>query len=481
VSFVLFLLENKVIGRDIFDIIENSGYINSKNINEFLLSVTGISEEELTVLKAKYYGLDYIEEKDFVISNYSIPGVDYDRFTETEAIPYRISDNQIAIAIYNPDDIITLDRIKKLIPSDTEVVFKIAKKSSITSALKKKKKKLLKNEDSVETIFYDAVEQMASDIHISPYESASEIKYRIDGELQRIKTIAVQEFQKLCVSIKVLAKLDISETRRPQSGHYQKNNIDFRISTHPTIYGENICIRILNKNKHYIKIQNIGFDNEQIKYLKKISQYPHGMIIFCGPTGSGKTTSIYSMLATIDKETKNVMTLEDPIEYKIHGVKQTEFKEGVISFADGVRSILRQDPDIIFVGEIRDADTAHVAIRASMTGHLVFTTVHANDSIGAIKRFQDFGVSAFLVADNIISIISQRLVKKKNGGRTIISEILPVDPIVNDLIYKNANKEEILNYAIKSMSFKTLQEDCIEKMKAGLIDPADAQRVLMVP
>ncbi|MDR2075288.1 MAG: type II/IV secretion system protein [Holosporales bacterium] len=477
-SFVLFLLENEIIGPDVYDIIENSGYINSQNINEFLLSVTGISEEELTVWKSKYYGLDYIEEKDLANYNHFAPEVNYSKLTESEAIPYRVSDNHVEVAIHNPDDIIAMDRIKKLVPQNTEVIFKIAKKSSITSALKKK---LSKNEDCIEVIFYDAIEHMASDIHISPYESASEIKYRIDGELRKIKTIAAQEFQRLCVSTKVLAKLDISETRRPQSGHYQTNNIDFRISTHPTIYGENICIRILNKNKHYIKIENIGFDNEQIKYLKKISQYPHGMIIFCGPTGSGKTTSIYSMLATIDKESKNVMTLEDPIEYKIHGVKQTEFKEGVMSFADGVRSILRQDPDIIFVGEIRDADTAHVAVRASMTGHLVFTTVHANDSIGAIKRFQDFGVSAFLVADNIISIISQRLVKRKNGGRTIISEILKIDPVVNDLIYKNANKEEILSYALKNMHFKTLQEDCKEKMKAGLINSEDAERVLMVP
>jgi type II secretory ATPase GspE/PulE/Tfp pilus assembly ATPase PilB-like protein len=184
------------------------------------------------------------------------------------------------------------------------------------------------------------------------------------------------------------------------------------------------------------------------------------------------------MLATVNKTTKNIMTLEDPIEYKIHGVKQTEFKEGIINFADGVKSILRQDPDIIFVGEIRDVDTAKVAIRASMTGHLVFTTIHANDSIGAIKRFFDFGISSFLVADSVISIVSQRLVKKKNGGRTIISEILHIDSIVNDLIYKNATKETILNYVLKNNEFVPMSVDCQAKIKNGIINNEDVSDIM---
>lgn len=485
-NFLSYLLESNIINSDIFEIAESSGYISSEKLEDFLLNATDISEEDLAILKSKFYELEYTHDDAIISSDYVIDTFDYSPLNSMLAIPYRVSaDNlEVDIAIHNPEDIITIDNIKRMISNcqDTQnlkVKFQVAKKSTIISALKKRSQiKCFTGDNQVDKFIFESIDQGASDIHISPYENTCEIKHRIDGTLKKVKTLSINKFHAMCVSIKVMAKLDISETRRPQSGHFQHGNIvDLRVSTQPTVHGENISIRILNKNKKYINIENIGFNPHQIAHLKKISQFSHGMIIFCGPTGSGKTTSIYSMLATIDKNEKNVMTLEDPVEYRIHGVKQTEIRDGVIDFATGVRSILRQDPDVIFIGEIRDIETARMAIRAAMTGHLVFTTIHANDSISAIKRFTDFGISPFLVADNIISIVSQRLVKLISGGRSIISEILHIDNIINNMIYNNCSKEEILEYAKKHTNFKTIEDDGIEKIKAGLITENEMKHI----
>ncbi len=478
-SFTLFLRKQGIIDTELYDIIEKSDVIDSNTLAEFLLGVTTLSESDIVDLKARYHGLESVSDQELYSFNSNI---EYASMGDSKFVPYKVSNekDEIEIAIDNPENLIALDDIKKNLSKNPEtkgmnIKFKIAGKNSIKAL---NKKFANQNKNNIDDIITDAIQQKASDIHISPYENIFEIKYRIDGILKIIITNPSKDFNVICVTIKVMAKLDISETRRPQSGHFQRENIDFRISTHPTIYGENICIRILNKNKYYINIENIGFNETQIKYLKCISKFSHGMIIFCGPTGSGKTTSIYSMLATINKKTKNIMTLEDPVEYKIYGVKQTELKQGVVDFASGVKSMLRQDPDIILIGEIRDKETADVAIRASMTGHLVFTTIHSNDSIGAIKRFQDFNISPFLIADNIIAIVAQRLIRKKKGGRTIISEILPIDEKINEMICNQASREEILKYAIKFHSFKTIYEDCQEKVRNGLIDENEAKTIM---
>jgi type II secretory ATPase GspE/PulE/Tfp pilus assembly ATPase PilB-like protein len=199
------------------------------------------------------------------------------------------------------------------------------------------------------------------------------------------------------------------------------------------------------------------------------------MIIFCGPTGSGKTTSIYSLLGTIDKKSRNIMTLEDPIEYQIPSIRQTEIKCEVIGFADGVRSILRQDPDVIFIGEIRDEETAKMAIRASMTGHLVFTTIHSNDSFGAISRFRELNIPNSLIADNIIAIISQRLVRKVGAGRTVVAELLSIDKTLNDMISAGANQQTLRDFAIAERSFRTIADDYRRKVADGIIRDTDAQ------
>jgi type II secretory ATPase GspE/PulE/Tfp pilus assembly ATPase PilB-like protein len=485
-SFVSFLLEKGVISNDIHQIIVDLGHISNSNMAAFLVSATNLSENDFVALQAEYYGFELVSDVVLFESRIAECNIDYQLIYDSMAFPYLLSqeDQTIFVAICDPENIVAIDNVKKAILKVNQfqcfkIILRLTKKNTLLSLIRKKNKNESKSQLApIEIILASGIEFLASDIHITPYENTCEIKYRIDGEMMNTKVIPINKFHSICGSIKVLAKLNISETRRPQSGHFQKNNVDFRVSTHPTIHGENICIRILNRSIVHIDINNIGFNPRQVKYLKKISQFLYGMIIFCGPTGSGKTTSIYSMLETIDKCTKNIMTLEDPIEYKIYGIKQTEIKEGVVDFSDGIKSILRQDPDVLFIGEIRDQETARVAIRAAMTGHLVFTTIHANDSIGAIKRFQDFNISFSLIADNIIAVIAQRLVKAKVSGRTIISEILHVDSTINEMIYKNASKQIILDYMKQNKNFKTLEDDCREKIILGKINADEIDNAL---
>lgn len=476
-SFLVFLHQKRIINQDLFDIIsEKTGDVDTY-VYDLLISIGDLSEEDVTRLKAEYFELNYTDLKKFS----KIENMNYSNLEDSLAIPFDISNGFAHIAIDDPNNLESKDKINYFLSlSDNTKHLKskyyIAKKSDI----KHKFQEINQSEKShINKIIFDAMKLRASDIHITPFEKTFTIMLRIDGNLEHYKTFHIDEFDKLSISLKVNAKLDISETRRPQSGHFQTNNIDFRISTHPTGYGENIVIRILNKDKSLISIENIGFSKDQIDYLLKVSNFSNGMIIFCGPTGSGKTTSIYSLLEKMDKKSKNIMTLEDPVEYKISNVRQTEIKKGVIDFANGVRSILRQDPDVILIGEIRDEETAKMAIRASMTGHLVLTTIHANDSFGAISRLREFNISPSLVADNIISIVSQRLVKKsEQSGRTIVCEILKIDQKLNEMIYEGLNKHELRSYATSNLGFKSIHDDCLEKINNKTISECDVKNIM---
>ncbi|MBR1944361.1 MAG: type II/IV secretion system protein [Alphaproteobacteria bacterium] len=466
-SFLNYLLCNGYIDNGVYNFLCTQ-YNNSKDIDDIILSTTGLLEDDLIKLKVKYYKLVYTDLDNFV----PLDDIDYSRMEKLLAVPFDLNNNTISIAINDPENLTVKDKINYYITSiskfrNVNIKYFIAKLSRIQSIFQEL---LYANDNAVTKIINDAIKANASDIHITPFQNVFVIMFRVDGELVDYKTFPISEYQTIAVSLKVKSKFDISENRRPQSGQFCINQVDFRLSTHPTIYGENIVIRILNKNNDNLSIESLGFNSDEIEYFRKIVKLSQGIIIFCGPTGSGKTTSIYSLIELIEKKSRNVMTLEDPIEYKISNVRQTEIKPGVIDFASGVRSILRQDPDVIFIGEIRDEETAHMAIRASMTGHLVFTTIHANDSIGAIFRLKHFNIASSFIAENIITIISQRLVKKASGkGRTIISEILKPNDVLSNLISNNASRMEILDYAINNLHFKTIKEDAIYKAKQNMV------------
>lgn len=275
---------------------------------------------------------------------------------------------------------------------------------------------LLKEEktlDLLQEILKEAVDQKASDIHFLVEENTVVVRFRLQGILRKYQMLSIHEWNKIIVRLKVKSHLDISETRRPQSGHFSVfDDVDFRISTHPTIYGENIVIRVLEKNKEIQNIETLGFEIFQVQMMKLMIQRNIGLLLICGPTGSGKTTTLYSLFHEIDNDKKSVMTLEEPVEYKISGITQSEIiHDDIMGYADGIKSMLRQDPDIIFIGEIRDENTAKMAFRAAMTGHFVIATIHTFNVLSSIYRLMDLGVSKEFLKSALCGVIAQRLIR----------------------------------------------------------------------
>lgn len=269
----------------------------------------------------------------------------------------------------------------------------------------------------VNSIIVDAVKMKASDIHFEPEGSFVRLRYRLDGILSQICTFHSSYWAAICVRLKVMAEMNIAESRRPQNGRMTftvgAREIDLRVASHPTIHGENIVIRILDKSRSLLSLDELGYSENLISQIKTALKRPDGILIITGPTGCGKTTSLYSMLSHISTHQINIMTLEEPVEYQLPLMRQSDVRdEGRMNFTEGVRSILRQDPDIILIGEIRDSGTAQMALRAAMTGHQVFSTLHTNDALGAIPRLVDLGLTRPMLSGSLMGIIAQRLVRK---------------------------------------------------------------------
>lgn len=354
----------------------------------------------------------------------------------------------------------------------------------------------------VNALLTDAVKRGASDIHFEPEEGFLRFRYRIDGVLRQIRSLHKSYWSAIAVRVKVMAGMDIAEVRAPQDGRisltFSGRQVDFRVSTLPTVHGENIVLRILDRQKGIVSMEKLGLSEEAIKDLRLMIARPEGIILVTGPTGSGKTTTLYSILNYLNTESVNIMTLEDPVEYPTNLMRQTSISETArLDFASGIRSLMRQDPDIILVGEIRDEDTASMALRAAMTGHQVFSTLHTNSAIGAIPRLIDIGVKPEILAGNLIGIIAQRLARKlcvecresyamgslERGllglkaidrqqsiyrakgcrvcenigykGRLALVEILTFDSEMDDVLARKGSQSELLRVAL-SKGFKTL-------------------------
>ena len=268
----------------------------------------------------------------------------------------------------------------------------------------------------VDFLFKNAVDMRASDIHIEPFETYIRIRYRVDGELQEINTIGIESLAPLVTRIKILAKLNIAEKRVPQDGKIitkiSGNDIDLRVSILPVVNGEKVVIRILNRSSYRVGKNNLGMSEENLQKLDRIINSPHGIVLVTGPTGSGKSTTLYTVLNELNNSEVNIVTVEDPVEYTLDGINQVNVNvKAGLTFASGLRSILRQDPDIVMIGEIRDDETAQIAVKAAITGHLVMSTLHTNDAPSSITRLIDMGIEPYLVATSITGIIAQRLVR----------------------------------------------------------------------
>ena len=375
----------------------------------------------------------------------------------------------------------------------------------------------------VDVMMADAVKRGASDIHFEPEESFLRIRYRIDGVLRQIRSLHKTYWSAIAVRLKVMADMNIAETRAPQDGRISRiivgRQIDFRVASQPTIHGENIVLRVLDREQGVIPLDGLELPEESMRQLKIMMARPEGLILVTGPTGSGKTTTLYSLLNHLSTERVNIMTLEDPVEYPFPLIRQTSVSEMAgMNFADGIKSLLRQDPDIILVGEIRDEDTAEMAFRAAMTGHQVYSTLHTNSAIGALPRLRDIGIIPEIMAGNIIGVIAQRLVRKlckyckeaykpddheyrllanREGirpqkvfrargcnacdntgykGRLALMEILKMNSDLDDMLAHGATAKEIKEAAYQQ-GFFTLADDGVRHVIDGVTSIAEVSRV----
>ena len=338
----------------------------------------------------------------------------------------------------------------------------------------------------INAILSEAIKDGASDIHIEPYEENLAIRFRVDGILKEKLNPNSRIAPLLNARIKVMSNLDIAERRMPQDGRMSlklgEKWIDIRVSTLPSSFGERLVLRLLDKADASLDLRELGMSDEMTKdYLDQLKS-TSGIILVTGPTGSGKTTTLYSGLNYLNDQSRNILTVEDPIEYALEGIGQTQVNNKVgLSFAKGLRAILRQDPDVVMVGEIRDKETAETAIQASLTGHLVLSTIHTNDAVGAITRLIDMGVEPYLLASSVKMVIAQRLVRKisdeqKLSGRIGIFEMIKIDNDIKKLINENIDEDSIRNNAFKK--YISLSKDGESKVKKGITSDIELKRVL---
>ena len=378
----------------------------------------------------------------------------------------------------------------------------------------------------VNSILSQGVREGASDIHVSPEKESVQVRFRVDGRLHEVPAPPKSMFLPIISRMKILANMDIAVSRIPQDGRFtvkmKNRDINIRASTIPSIYGENMVLRLLDTSNSIYSLERLGMNEKDRQKLERMIAKPYGMILSTGPTGSGKSTSLYSILKKINQPDINIITVEDPVEYRIEKIRQVQLnRKAGMTFASGLRSILRQDPDVIMVGEIRDSETANIAVQAALTGHRVLSTLHTNDAPGAITRFVDMGIEPFLVASVMIVGFAQRLVrtvcpsckapynppaealkfwgldKVKNAnfqqgqgcfncmhtgykGRTGVYEVLIIDDLVKDLILQRASAHEIARAAVEAGDYNTLKENAAEKVIQGITSLEEAASAVMV-
>ncbi len=373
----------------------------------------------------------------------------------------------------------------------------------------------------VNSLFLKAVSLRASDIHIEPYEKDAVIRMRVDGILHEVLTISHSRYTSVNARIKVMSRLNLAESRLPQDGRIRlragEKVIDVRVSTVPTLFGERIVLRLLDMTEKLLTLEEVGLLDESFEKVKQLIAHPYGLILSTGPTGSGKSTTLYAILQKVHSPSMNIITIEDPVEYQVPGIGQIQVNPKIgLTFARGLRAILRQDPDVVMVGEIRDTETAEIAIHASLTGHLVLSTLHTNDAPTGVTRLMDMGVEGYLISSSLLGVIAQRLVRrlcqnckkpytptpseikrlsldetkkytfyKPEGckvcldtgyrGRTGIFEVLVIDEDLKSLITRSGETQKIRNLA-KKKGMKELQEDGVKKVTLGITSVEEVLR-----
>jgi len=519
----------------------------SKKLGEVLIEEGYVTGKELLKILSKQLGIEFIDIYGKKIDFDSLSTYPLKLLSAASAIPFKEDDEYVYIATSTPlnydelealENFIAIKPIKLFVALDEDIkqIFKRIEVMQKTKLIAEDVKKELKSEGLkkegkessvmrlIQTIVEEAIERRASDIHIEPDEHEMIVRARIDGVLLELFVFDLDLYVALSSRIKLLGGLDISEKRVPQDGRFSvkvKGRVyDFRLSTTPTLFGESIVMRILDRDKVLLKLEELGFENKNLEKFNHLIQAPYGIVLVTGPTGSGKTTTLYAALNEIKSIDNKVMTIEDPIEYRLPLVQQVQVNEKIgFNFATALKSFLRQDPDIILVGEIRDKETLNAATQASLTGHLVFSTLHTNDAPSAIGRMVQMGLEAYLIADAIVGIVAQRLVRTicsncktsarlsrklqlrvkkyipENAkfyagkgcpkcnftgyqGRTMISEILVINKTISKLIADNATKFDIYKVAVESNNFQPMIIDGINKALNGVTTVEEVLRVV---
>ncbi len=533
------LTEQKKNGHLLGEVLVSLGFVSESIMRDVLSQALGIASVDLSRVVPDSLALEQIEKE--VAERYTIVPVSFNQETQ-----------QLNVAMKNASDLMIIDRLHALVGRKTEIVPMVAGDGEIKKAIDHfygyelsvdgilheietgeiDYRSLDATEDEysqplvrlVDAILADAVKREASDIHFEPEDGFLRLRYRIDGVLRQIRSLHKDYWSAIVVRLKVMCKMNIAETRIPQDGRLslqvQGHRVDFRVSAQPTTHGENIVLRVLDRAKGIVALEELGVHEETLNELKMMMARPEGIILVTGPTGSGKTTTLYSLLNHVKSEQVNIMTLEDPVEYPMDMIRQTSVNEVArMGFANGIRSMMRQDPDIILVGEIRDEDTAEMAFRAAMTGHQVLSTLHTNSAIGTFPRLLDIGVLPDIMTGNIIGVISQRLVRllcphcktekkpndvesklleldiqngsqtifEANGckrcdntgykGRVAIIEALRINNELDEEIAKRATLGE-LKTAAKRTGYKTLADDGIRCVIEGRTSLTEITRVI---
>ncbi|MDD4295141.1 MAG: ATPase, T2SS/T4P/T4SS family [Candidatus Omnitrophica bacterium] len=526
---------------------------NGGRLGEVLVKLEYVTEEQIVIALSKQLAVPYVS----LASGRLKPAADqnlenlvpYDFAIRNVVLPLSKSFNSLTVVMFDPLDLILLDNIKKITGCEVNTV--VSTKSDLLKAIEnfygKEKffqeavnsaqnatedivtadlsndetdlsldKLIAKAEEApvvklVDLIIRQAIGEGASDIHIEPHYGKVALRYRIDGVLYDMPAPASGLYLPIVSRVKILSKMDIAEKRLPQDGGFMvkmgKRVIDLRVSTLPTIYGEKVVLRILDKTRIPLELAKLGFSTQELEMIRKGIGYSYGLVLLVGPTGSGKSTTLYAALNELNSSSKNILTVEDPVEYRLDGINQTQVKTEIgLTFASALRCFLRQDPDIILVGEVRDLETAEICIRAALTGHLVLSTLHTNDAASTVNRLNDIGVPQYLVVASLRIIVAQRLIRKlcqhcrepyeikeeklpggarisvpviykAKGcdkcnfvgykGRTVINEVILVDEDIREVIYKGASTNEILQAARKKGTM-TLLESGLKKVEEGI-------------
>jgi len=547
------LIDKGVISEDQLRIALQEQNRSHQPLGRLLVRLGFLTEATIRDVMSENLGQESIELAAVIIDPAALSLIPKEVAQRYQLLPLSLDQQArtLLLAVSDPDNIIALDQVRALLKDEYRLVTQLASESDILHGIDQHYGFELSidgilheiepgemeyqtlqsgvNEFSqpvvrlIDALLTEGVQQGASDIHFEPESNFLRIRYRIDGVLRQVRSLHKSFWPSMVVRLKVMGNMNIAETRAPQDGrvslYLSGRPIDFRVASHPTTHGENMVLRILDRQKGIVPLDQLGLDDETLVLLKTVIAKPEGILLVTGPTGSGKTTTLYSVLNHINTESVNIMTLEDPVEYPMAMIRQTSVNEAAkLDFVNGIRSMMRQDPDIILVGEIRDHPTAEMAFRAAMTGHQVYATLHTNSAIGAIPRLLDIGILPDIMASNIIGIIAQRLVRilckkckapyspdeaerKLLGiaanqnvvlygatgcdichyqgykGRLALMELLNMDRDLDDLVAHRASAREIREAAL-AKGFRTLAADGVRRILQGATSVAEVCRVV---